>query len=390
MKENIFSFIFVFMILPTLWAGVSSDSTLGNDAIKSTIHYTSYILLVLNIVIITYFKYYRFDSCALILILTVVIYWFFYYFNYYLVQSPAILNIAFLLMFAIIKSHIKAKIYILVKYAMFISSIMGILLYFFTASGINIGQSIVPYYIDDGNGTRAYITFCGVSLFVQNLVVRLCGFLNEPGYFGTVVAIILTVEKCRMNKINIVLFIAGILSWSMAFFMIIFIDAIYFYKKYLVRVALIISIVGTGAMVSGAIEDDGNISNLIARFSFDEEKGLSGDNRSSGELDQVYYDTLCSNKALFGHGTGFANSITTTKANLSYKTLIIDQGVLGTLITYMGVILGALLKKYGEGKWLIFIFFASVYQRPNIFVILYFIVLYGGLDYLNYQRKVLC
>lgn len=384
-REIIFCWLFVIMSLPTVWAGTSEDSTLSIGFVVTLIRVSNYVLLLVNLLVMVVRKYYEFTIDNLILISAVCTYWFFYYFNHYIIPSPAFLSLSFLLMFIVVKDNIKINIYVITKAIIFLTCFAGIMLYSFTVMQINIGQAIIPYYMDDGSGERIYISFCGLSLFSQGMMLRLCGYLNEPGYFGTIIALILTVEKCKITKMNLILFVAGVLTWSMAFFIIMGLNITYYYRKNFLRLIAIVILLFTFFTNSNIATDDGSVGVLISRFSFDEQNGLAGDNRSSPELDNVFYDTICSEKVFFGHGTGFAKTISTSKANLSYKTLIIEQGIVVFILAYIGIVYAALLKGKGVGRWLVLMFFISIYQRPNIFNILYFIVLYGGLDYMKYK-----
>ena len=95
-------------------------------------------------------------------------------------------------------------------------SILGIIASFSFIFKLGLPYEIVPYYFGD----EYYINYYFAYLYwggSEGVVFRLCGLFNEPGYFGTVSAILLINEKLHLKRIsNLLLFIAGFFTFSAA------------------------------------------------------------------------------------------------------------------------------------------------------------------------------
>lgn len=379
-KDSIFGLLYVFMVVPTFWAGTAPDSTLSTEDIRKTMSYIGYVIFVITILFAGFNsnRILVFDRKFLLGVFGVLAYWCFFYFSAINDVPPGLLNIGFLILFLAVSHEIKYKIYNYIKKLLVCTSVLGIAFYILTVMMIDIGQSIYPYYSSETAGSF-YIVWGPLNIFTEGLFVRLCGFFNEPGFWGTVLALILTVERCKINRTNIILFVSGVCSWSLAFFLIMAFNILYRYHSNILKIALAIIIVfaSTGIFLA----DNPNAEQIINRMSFDSHGNWVGDNRSDENITNGLIDTVTSEYILFGHGTGYTATLT-NKAFATYKSLIIEYGILGVLLMYGAIFFLAV--KEAEGKidvmWLIFMFLLSLYQRPNIFLSVYFIILYGGIQ----------
>lgn len=72
----------------------------------------------------------------------------------------------------------------------------------------------------------------------------------------------------------------------------------------------------------------------------------------------------------------------------SYKVFVIEFGLLGFILVFGILAVSAFIKnkKNIEGVFFIIVFFLSVYQRINIIILIYMILLFGGITYLNDKK----
>ena len=223
-------------------------------------------------------------------------------------------------------------------------------------------------------------TFAYVLNFVNNNEVRLCGLFNEPGYFGTIIALTLCVDKINLKHVgNWILLIAGILTYSLAFFIM---TLAYFIltcikNKYVMILLLAILIFYFFILPNMVIQNE-SLAFVFERIKFVDGKFL-GDNRTNHVVDEIFADLSNSPyKFMFGYGRGYITS--KTRGVLTFKTYIIDYGYFGFLLIFGSLFLYSILqtKKNWFAVAFVIVFFLSVYQRPNIYTTAYFILLLNG------------
>lgn len=262
----------------------------------------------------------------------------------------------------------------------------GIVIYFAYILSIPLPHTIDAYYSEYSYAT--YVNYGVGFLFSEFGALRLCGLFNEPGAFGTFLGLLLCCDNLDLRKKeNIILFVAGVLTFSMAFFAIVtlaFLFKIRAKKALVFPLAIVIFIVFF-------FKDNLAASNpifqlFLERFS----DGFAGiDNRSNFELDSVYSVFFKSSNSLFGYGRGFLSKNIDNMGFCTYKTPIIEYGIIGFLLIY-GSLLFAAFKESQKNPvaiGLIFCFAASIYQRPNVFTLGYFVILFGGILYILENQK---
>ena len=93
-------------------------------------------------------------------------------------------------------------------------------------------------------------------------------------------------------------------------------------------------------------------------------------------------------RLLVGHGRGFLEK-TGEIGNLSYKTYIVEYGLLSCLFFWGGIFRNAI--KYSKHNKIAIIFsilfLINIYQRPGIFVFGYMLLLFGGVCYISSIRQ---
>ena len=156
----------------------------------------------------------------------------------------------FLLMiaFAFCEDHVLLKAMRLYrKYLVFIAAVGIIACLDFFVLHI-LPHSIVPYYGNNEGGAFYVNYLLSYIIWYSGDSFRLCGTFNEPGAFGTTMAIMLVMDKINLRRwSNVVMLIACCLTFSMACFAILLIGALLYSLKnvkYLIASALIVLVGG--------------------------------------------------------------------------------------------------------------------------------------------------
>lgn len=227
--------------------------------------------------------------------------------------------------------------------------------------------------------------------------MRLSAIYDEPGVVGTFSALFLIADNFQLKKKlrNIIILIGGILSFSLAFYLIIIIGiAIRAFMKGSFKFALLlvaILIVFKGIM---SIDTDNIIINDVFQKRLQLINGtLTGDNRTNVIFDKEYDEFLNSDltSILFGNGKGKSTQNIALMNGSSYKMLIYDFGFIG----FVGLLLWfiyASKKMAGFDKkclMLLLVFLVSIYQRPYVFNIPYIFLLFGGFANLKCKEDVI-
>ena len=240
-------------------------------------------------------------------------------------------------------------------------------------------HTIVPYY---GSGEALYVNyFLSYIIWDNGGMFRLCGTFNEPGIFGTTMAIMLVMDKINLRRwSNIILLIACCLTFSVACFAILAIGtALYALKnpKYLIAVAVVI-IIG-GVFVSQS--EDKNIQTLVGRFEFDSRKGkIKGDNRTNFAFERAEQEFKDSGKELFGLGHGYFASKGAGGFS-TYKTVYVEFGYVGFLLTTGCFLLFSLLTvKHNKNAFIYWLCAGlSIYTRNMAYGISDLFIMYAGI-----------
>lgn len=282
----------------------------------------------------------------------------------------------------------QALSYLFLRVAIVIMSVFGIIAYLFYISGFIQPFSMVDFYEEGSTNLYANYYFSYLYVAAGGALCRLCGLFNEPGWMGTLCALILIVERMNLRRIgNIVIFVAGFLSYSMAFWLLIGIfvvlHSIMSFNKY--SVFAIVFLLLVPVIVSNIQTDNENVLRLLSRFAF-ENGSLAGDDRTTDELMFLWLEVLSDPmKLLFGIG----RSIEHTTAS-SFLQLFVQYGIVGTAVVFIPLFVLA-LKNCAKNKSaivLLLCFFASIYQRPQVISLGFFIVLIGGTEFLKLSDKI--
>lgn len=382
------SFILFFALIITVLTGSAiahGDTTLFTLTERRIYAYTILVSLAAMLFLMVMFHKY----CLSKLMLIPFIYAMFYAFDVYENSLSHLLDAGYmfirLLPLFMLTPNLRINLFRWYRNILIIFSVIGIFCYLWYLLRMPGLYDVVDYYTGPGSGAY-YINFRLCYLFSEGRTLRLCCFFNEPGYLGTIIALILCAERFDLKKKgNVILLIAGFLSLSVAF---LFICAIYFmlimYKRPKVFLLLVCAIMAYFFVLPIIATGDGAIAILAKRMIITEE-GVSATQRSSSVIDLAILDMLSSRNAIFGYGYGYMSTLNISSGISTFKTYIIHYGF-GGFAAIFGTAFLMLLRKSRENAFaVIFVIcvFASVYQRPDIFTYPYMVILIGGVDNLE-------
>lgn len=248
-------------------------------------------------------------------------------------------------------------------------SIIWFLLHFFIE---------LPYFIFKHNSDfyppfKNYIFFVVGETEDLGWLTRFNSVYTEPGHLAMACAIFLYIYGYTWKKWqNIAMTIGLVWSFSLAGFLLYVIGLVLqtlaksknIGKSMLNMVVSLVVLVGIGLAYYSPTNDDIVSVKILSRLEFDENKGLSGNNRNSLVFDQFYEKITNSDNKYLGIGKNELNRRYGGTGNSSYKNFIIGSGYVGIACIWglMTVILIVFPSKRGFGLMLLLC--ASFIQRP--------------------------
>lgn len=265
-----------------------------------------------------------------------------------------------------------------------ITLIPSIFVYLLLLLGINIPNEIISPLNPLKNDTYLQYPFLiTIQSPLYGILPRFFAYYDEPGVVGTIATVLLIVRKFKIkNLVNIPIIIAGLLSLSLFFYLVLMCFLMINLKlKYNLIILVIVSTVIIFLY-------DNPILNtfLFNRFSFDE-KHFIVDNRTNSSFDNWYEDFKCSSDYYWGLGGG--SSAIYNRGGASYKNLIVDYGFFFFFFYLLSFIILA-VKRIGTNLNLfnyLILFFGVIYQRPFITNWLYVFLLFSSLYKLDKYIK---
>lgn len=380
-QTKIFPILLAIVAFLCGWAALSGDSTLASDSFKvlGLIAFNSLTFLSICFVM------FRRIKPSLAILLPTIIYFAFEYLHVYDSghQNIGMSMLILIVLFGIITDQERLDVFYYYKKILYIMSVFAIVCYLAYLVKLPIPYKIVDYYAHTG----VYVDFKVSYILSSGSILRTCGLFNEPGYFGTILALVLCANNIDLKeKENIIFIIAGVLSFSIAFFIIIFVYLIFkSIKNVKLAIALSAAVIVIPVALSSysSISMDSNSGYFISRIlNF----STAIQDRVYSSLGRMVDEWIHSNKLLFGYGSGYASGT----GSSSYKIVLVRYGIIGFGLIYGSLIVPALYKAKKHFYSIIFIicFVINIYQRPFVFTLPYFIVLYGGIERLNNLENI--
>lgn len=222
-----------------------------------------------------------------------------------------------------------------------------------------------PFKVEAGQGYALY-PFTIVLDYMLNLpIYRFMGPFDEPGRVGTISAMILAINNFKFkSKSDYVVLFSGLVSLSLAFYMLLFIYLAVLSTssfKYFQIMILFVLVVLFAASFNETIS-----KYTIDRISINDGQ-LSGDNRSNSNLDYHFDAWVNGSEAQIFKGIPEY----VPDGSSSWKQVVVKTGLLGVFVLLSVFFLGYLSVGIGGYSYIplaafLLVFLASFYQRPDV------------------------
>jgi len=243
-----------------------------------------------------------------------------------------------------------------------------------------------PYVEAKDEVYRAY-TFFTTSSDTFSLFPRFMSYFDEPGVLGSICAIILYIRKYNLKDIiNIPFFIAGLLSFSLYFYIVTFVFLILYisgFKRIIVSLFLLVSLISLSSLENEILNQY-----IFDRIEYDEVEGISGNNRTVGDFDEWFNKYKKTGDAVLGYGRGSKQLY--NPGGASYKDRIVEYGYLGFgLYLIMMILMGYSIYRKHLKTFLLFLFLylSMLWQRPFIIDVAY-MMLFLFITFLMEDNKI--
>jgi hypothetical protein len=209
---------------------------------------------------------------------------------------------------------------------------------------------------------------------------RFSSIFDEAGVVGTLSGLILSaIGISKLNYKSIILLLAGLISFSLAFYAILILNLLFTFNPK--RILIVIIFVAVIILFSGDKFDK-----LIASRFVIENGTIAGDNRTHEAFD-IYYNQLFENGGadlIFGRGHVTAANLEELEGAVSYKVVIVRYGLVGISLLILFYAFSAYYCNNSLKGWFLFlIFIISAYQRPDFLTLFNIVLFIGGLRYLK-------
>lgn len=263
-----------------------------------------------------------------------------------------------------------------------ITNVISIMLYVINLILPNLFET-VPYYSEQAIALNLNYTKIGIFAIYGN---RLCSIFNEPGGLGTVCAFLFIITFKKSTKLEkIILLVCGALTFSLAFFILIYVFFLVYLLQKNIKCFIPMLILAVLFFLIPYIDFHNDAINLfVARMKI-VNGGLAGNNRTTREFDYLYNEFKKTKEIFWGKGIGYSLA-----AHVStFKSYIVQMGVIGAGIFLAEWIVCAVKKanKIRFNYIILAMFIMSVYQRPNIPLTLTgYLIVFGGFAW-QYERR---
>lgn len=281
----------------------------------------------------------------------------------------------------------KEKIFDAYRKVFAVLLVPSVLFFIINLLGIGFPHELLQDYRE--NSTRVYLHYpfsvMTASVYSVELPMRrLCGFLDEPGALGTFIALILIITDLNLkDKYNIFLFIAGFMTLSTAYYIIIGLYFILVKFKITTKISrkkmwlLFFAIIATVGILILA-QYYGVLYEIFGKL-------FEGDARYSNITWQKTTEKFGNRMTKYLFGNGYHSGGVDLGYNASWTVLIYDVGIIGILISVICILFAFNDKSKETYKSMIFriLFLLSMMQRPYILTVPYMCLLFIGIEMLS-------
>jgi hypothetical protein len=269
-------------------------------------------------------------------------------FDHYILRVGHLLWFIPLLMIIFYDSYLLHNVFIRLKKIIVYISGVTIIVWLMLTVGLNIPHlEIYPDHRSNPDDTyRLYGII--VALYRDGVPIqtgiggieRACGIFSEPGHYGIILGLLLLFSRVDLSKYeNIVLFIAGVITFSPMFYFIIFLGVIYnIIETKQVNRSFIYMLTALAIMLL-IVSTDTNFGNQIRYLAYERVFGSIDvnpiDDRISPQFMSYFNKFLLSGNILIGNGYESVYDIPSTQ---NYRAFIYRYGILGVILCLVLVI----------------------------------------------------
>lgn len=317
-----------------------------------------------------------------------IVYWFIITCNSYDgMQIGNVIIATELTVFALASAAIKKSVFLMYRFFLVAVAVGGIVA--FTAHGLSLplgGRSVDFYYAATQGYQYADYGFAYLLTSKWSSMVRLCGIFNEPGLLGTLAALFLCADRFNLRKPgNIALFVAGCMTFSLAFFVI---AAIYIFAMCARRpktiVAMLACVLIAAFVLPNVVPTDSQAYHLLERAGI-VKSDVRFDNRTTDELNRRVAEMSNSLAWLVGNGRGSAENLSEDGGNAGLTLSYYEFGLVGVAILFIPPLALSYRQAKGSRDAMVFLlcFAASLYQRADLYTLPLFLTLLGAIELLK-------
>lgn len=204
------------------------------------------------------------------------------------------------------------------------------------------------------------------SYMLQDTMYRFHGPFDEPGVVGTVSALALAAQRFSLRRhSNKIIFIAGLVSFSLAFYLMAF---VYLLLRYHRNIPIVLSLFASAFVLFYASIHNDLISTKIAdRVLALTDPSTFGKSRASEEFDTAFDEWSRSSLSVIAFGSNRADET----GSSTWKLIPFRSGLLGSFILIAIFLLLAMIRLHPPVVTphilaFLLVFSLSVYQRPDI------------------------
>jgi len=301
--------------------------------------------------------------------------------------------------FIIIDDNYKSEVLRKFIYIFTITLIPGIIVTILHFIGVNL-----PHTFIQSNETIkvlhgiGYYVYPGAVMQSQGYTMKLCGIYDEPGRVGTIIGLLLplimTKTWAQTNKwrkiTTTILLLSGFLSLSVVFYLLFAIYMAFFLLKKGEKLSnkkimhIGIGIMGF-AIVGFVFANNETFQRLVlSRMTIER---LINNNRISQTFMTLYTNFLHSSYLWIGYGA--SNPIGSLVDAAGYQIIVFYFGLIGfgLLVGFIAYICFPNIKKSKDIFVLVLFFILSFYQRGWIFPLYHWVILLGGIAFLQQIPK---
>lgn len=332
------------------------------DPLKSSYIYRIFLSFILLITIFPHLNFkQKHSKYSIVLYIISIIFYITGDFTFLPLLATCILTLIYFLDRFYVKKIFNA--YVLLMSLLLIPSITQFIL---VLCGFDFPYVILNPYIEEKDYVYRAYTFFTTSSDVFSLFPRFMSYFDEPGALGSICAIILYIRKYNLKDvINIPFLIAGLLSFSLYFYIVTFVFLILYisgFKRIIVLLFLLISLISLSNLENEMLNQY-----IFDRIEYDEIEGISGNNRTVSGFDEWFDKYKKTGDAVLGYGRGSKQLY--NHGGASYKDRIVEYGYLGFgLYLIMMVLTGYSIYRKNLKTFMLYLFLylSMLWQRPFI------------------------